>query len=143
MSIKLSDYNKSKPKIIRNIIYSDLALSFQTVPNTNDISPYVDIDAVKNSVKNLILTNHHERPFHPELGSGVTALLFDPADAFTVMNIQNEITRVIRTYERRVDKLNVSVIDQSDRNAYYISIDFSLRATGFETSVSFYLNRLR
>lgn len=153
MSKKLSDYNESRPKIIRNIIYSDLALSFQpfgsTIPGVSEseyiyeIRPVNDIDAVKNAIKNLILTNRGERPFHPELGANVTALLFEPADPFTVMSIKNEINRVIRAFEPRVDSLEVDVIDQSERNSYYITIRFSIQATGYESEVSFYLNRLR
>lgn len=150
MSLRASDYNKSKPTIVRDIIYSDLALSFlpfgSTVSdgaNIYDIRPVVDIDAIKNSIKNLVLINPGEIPFHPEIGSGVTALLFDPADQFTILNIKSEIARVIRTYEKRVDILDVDVIDASDSNRYHITISYTIKANGYETAVSFYLNRLR
>jgi len=72
-------------------LYKDLALSFERNDNTKDIIVKKDIEAVKQSVRNLILTNHFERPFHPEIGSNVTAVLFEPMNPITA----NSLTRVI------------------------------------------------
>ena len=59
--------------------YSDLDITLE-LNSRKDISPLEDIDAVKQSVRNLILTTFGERPFRPKLGSAVKGLLFEPAD---------------------------------------------------------------
>ena len=97
-------------------LYSDLNLFFQR--NPNDISPLRDIDAVRQSVKNLVLTNFFERPFHPELGSNVTALLFEPADQFTGIAIRDEIQKVVEEFEPRVNNVVVQVFADIDANRY-------------------------
>ena len=51
-----------------NRIYKDLDLDFGRNRCTNDVNRLTDVEAVKRSVRNLINTNHYERPFHPEIG---------------------------------------------------------------------------
>ena len=58
-------------------IYKDLNLDFQKNTATKDIQKITDIEAVKRSVRNLINLNHYEKPFHPEIGSNLRAMLFD------------------------------------------------------------------
>jgi len=92
MSSALSDYNKTKSsRLSRRNSYSDLDLNFRLHPNTSDIKPLTDLDAVKNSVTNLLLTNFGDRPFQPQVGSNITALLFEPADEFTAQSLKIEI----------------------------------------------------
>ena len=71
------DSSQSTSKKRVNRIYSDLDLDFTRNPVTSDVVKLTDVEAVKRSVKNLIQTNHYERPFHPEIGSDVRALLFE------------------------------------------------------------------
>jgi phage baseplate assembly protein W len=124
-------------------IYSDLNLDFIKNSATDDISPLKDIEAVKQSVKNLVLTNFFERPFHPEIGGNVTAKLFEPADQFTAIDIRDEIKQVLMKYEPRVDQVQVAVYDNSDENAYIVDIAFNVVFLQIETEVSFNLQRLR
>lgn len=150
MSIKLSDYNAGPGA--NNLatgtrkanLYSDLNLVYT---NPDQYTPRglitYDIEAIKNSVKNLVLTNYNERPFHPEIGCGITALLFEPVDFHTAITIRSEIIRVINRFEPRVQDVAVEVFDQSDRNAYYINIGFKISPNNTPATVNFYLNRLR
>ena len=48
-------------------IYTDLDLFFNKKTTSKDISKTTNIQAVKRSVRNLILTNHYEKPFHNDL----------------------------------------------------------------------------
>ena len=74
-----------------NRIYKDLNLDFLRNPTTSDITKLEDVeDAVKRSVKNLIQTNHYERPFHPEIGSDVRALLFENMTPLTALNLKEK-----------------------------------------------------
>ena len=105
-------------------IYRDIALSFERNDATKDVIVKTDVDAVKQSVRNLILTNHYERPFHPEIGSGVAGLLFEPIDPITANSLSRLIKEVIENFEPRARLTAVDVRPNFDSNAYEISIGF-------------------
>ena len=147
MSRALSDYNSvtGKPSQItaRRYLYSDLNLRFNLHPQKNDLVPFYDLDAIKSSVKNLILSGPNERLFHPELGCSIAALLFETSDVFTKISLRNEITRVLRDHEPRISGIVVEVFDHSDENALKINITFSIKQSNNRENFSFFLNRLR
>ena len=145
MSVAISDYNSLPPaNVAARKIYADLDLRGSFVhPARRDVIAVLDIDAVKNSVRNLVLTNFYEAPFQPFRGSNVRALLFENADTYTAMAIQREITRVIYEYEPRVNRVAVAVVDQSDINSYSITINFNVISLNTTGIVNFYLERLR
>lgn len=144
MSNILSDYNKERSSnVLKRNLYSDLPLGVQIHPNLKDVIALKDIDAVKQAVRNLILTNQGERPFQPEIGSNITALLFEPADTFTAVAIQKEALRVLKKFEPRITNINVQVFDNSDRNAYQITVSFKIIFSDTQEEINFYLERLR
>ena len=142
----LSDYNVSGQRsslVSRGKQYADLDLSLTPHPNKKDIIPLTDIAAVKNSVKNLVLTGRYERPFQPELSSGVTSLLFENATPDTMFMLKSYIRDVISKYEPRVSDVYVGVRDDSDNNAYYATITFNIVSVDTEAEVQLYLERIR
>jgi phage baseplate assembly protein W len=147
MSVVQSDYiaktGAPSVKVARTKVFADLDLSLILHPERNDLVPKYDIEAIKSSVKNLVQTNFSERPFQPFLGSNIRALLFEPVDAFTGIAIKNEIVRVLEQYEPRITGITIQLNDDMDRNAYYVTIGFTI--IGFETygTVEFFLKRLR
>jgi phage baseplate assembly protein W len=142
MGNSFSDSNTTS-LVSRRRSYADLPLSFAIHPNTKDLTALKDIDAVKQSVKNLVLTNFTERPFQPRVGSNVTRLLFENSDPYTQLAIKDEILRVLREYEPRVNGVTVEVIDQSDRNSYQINIQFNVIFSDRREETNFYLERTR
>jgi phage baseplate assembly protein W len=150
MAANTSDYNvnefisSSRSQVVsKRRSYADLDLSLELNPNFNDIVPLTDIDAVRNSVKNLVLTNFFERPFQPWIGSNVSALLFEPADVFTIVAIREEIKKVLKKYEPRVDNVTVEVKDESDRNSYYVTLGFRVISVDEQVDITLYLKRIR
>ena len=146
MARNLSDKNTdgvSPLNVTRGNLYADLDLNFLLHPGTNDIRPVTDIDAIKNAVKHLILTGQHERLFHPELGCSITSLLFENVDQFTAMLLKEEIAFLLDRHEPRINNVLIEVFDDGDRNAYYITIEFSIKATNTSTEISFFLERIR
>ncbi len=147
MSVALSDYIAKtgipSERVARTKVFADLDLSLILHPERNDLVPKYDLDAIKNSVKNLVMTNFSERPFQPFLGSNIRGLLFEPADAFTGVAIKNEIVRVLEQHEPRITGVTIQLVDDADRNSYYVTIGFTI--IGFETygTVEFFLKRLR
>ena len=141
----LSDFNNNtgSTRVAVKRKYADLPLSFLKHPGTGDIRPLKDIDAVKQSVKNLILTNFGERPFQQGLGGNVTSYLFEPGSGITSYTIQEEIKKVLEEHEPRVNGVTVSVIDDLDRNGFIVNLQYNVLALNTEVESSFYLKRLR
>ena len=89
--------------------YRDLDLNFNIHPVRKDVTKHISEMAVINSIKNLILMNHYEKPFQPDIGSNVRKLLFENLDVVTAMSIEREIKQVIKNYEdRKSTRLNSS-----------------------------------
>ena len=105
-------------------LYRDIALSFERNAATSDVIVKKDVDAVKQSVKNLILTNHYERPFHPEIGSSVAAMLFEPMNPITANILQRTIGECIENFEPRARLVSVNANAMLDQNAYEVTISF-------------------
>lgn len=133
-----------KSRIVsRNKNYSDFDLKLKTNPKYGDIVALKDIEAVKQSVKNLVLTSKTERLFQPWLGSNIRGLLFEPADNITIANLKQEIMRVIQKYEPRVFVNGIDINDRSDINAYFVTIDIGIINLKEDVEVEFFLERVR
>ena len=104
--------------------YTDLDLFFGRKTSDSDISKVTDIQAVKRSLRNLILLNHYEKPFHPEIGSGVRDILFEPMTAITAIILNRKIEDTINNFEPRAKLISVRSIPDLDQNAYNVSIEF-------------------
>ena len=116
---------QGKNNIDRNVRqYTDLDLFFGKKSTSKDISKVTDILAVKRAVRNLVLTNHYEKPFHPEIGSGVRGILFEPMTPITAHILTRKIEDVIENFEPRVRLINVIAYPNLDRNAYEVSVEF-------------------
>ena len=123
--------------------YSDLDLNFNIHPMKKDINKNVGDLAVINALKYLILTNHYERPFQPDLGSNVRKLLFENLDIVTAAALEREIQQTIKNYEPRVNLLSVSVVPNFDNNAFSVSMQFNIVNRTEPVSITFQLERIR
>ena len=141
MAIYDSKSSVSKERV--NRIYSDLDLDFTRIPVTSDIVKLNDVDSVKRSVKNLIQTNHYERPFHPEIGSDIRGLLFENMTPLTALNLERKVIEVLTNFEPRAKIVNVIAQPQEDANRYHIQISFYVVGISTPVVVETYLTRLR
>ena len=135
-----SALNKSK-RATRQ--YKDLDLSFGRNVVTNDVNKLTDVEAVKRSVRNLINTSHFERPFHPEIGSNVRAMLFEPMTPLTALNLQRKVQEVLVNFEPRIRLVQVLARPDIDRNAYDLRIYFYVIGSNDLIEVQTFLERLR
>ena len=124
-------------------IYKDLDLDFGRNPVTNDVNKLTDVEAVKRSVRNLILTNHYERPFHPEIGSGIRGLLFEPMSPLTSLALQRKVEEVLLNFEPRISLVQVLSNANIDRNSYDLKIMFYVIGSEEPVEVETFLERLR
>tara|TARA_E500000178_G_scaffold339637_1_gene381337 strand:- start:990 stop:1418 length:429 start_codon:yes stop_codon:yes gene_type:complete len=124
--------------------YSDLDLFFGKRNSDSDVNRITDIQAVKRSVRNLVLLNHFEKPFHPEIGSGVRDMLFELMTPVTAQILTRKIEDVITNFEPRARLVSVRALPNLDRNAYEVYIEFYVINTPTElVDVSVLLERLR
>ena len=135
-----STSNKSK-RATR--IYKDLDLDFGRNTVTNDVNKITDIESVKRSVRNLINTNHFERPFHPEIGSDVRGMLFEPMTPLTALNLQRKVAEVLHNFEPRINLQQVLATPDIDRNSYDLKIMFYVVGVAGDVTVETILERLR
>ena len=125
-------------------IYKDLNLNFGRHPTTKQISVLTDAAAVKRSVRNLVQYGFYEKPFHPEIGSGVRDLLFENMTPFVANNLSKQIEEIITNYEPRALLAGVEVIPRFDNNQYEVIVEFYIQNAPAElVDLSFSLERLR
>ena len=124
-------------------IYKDLDLDFGRNTVTNDVNKLTDVEAVKRSVRNLINTNHFERPFHPEIGGNVRALLFENMTPLTALNLQRKIEEVLSNFEPRAKITQIIADPDMDRNGYRLEIRFYVIGIQNPITVETFLERLR
>lgn len=123
--------------------YKDLDFNFSRHPRTNDVSVKYDEEAVKQSIRNLVLTKNYERPFRSNLGCQVTSLLFEPVSPLLTTMIEKSIRDVITNYEPRVVLLDVIVSFKEEYNEMLAYIVFRIRNTLEPISFNLILERTR
>tara|TARA_B100000609_G_C17132302_1_gene390892 strand:+ start:241 stop:681 length:441 start_codon:yes stop_codon:yes gene_type:complete len=125
-------------------IYKDLNLNFGRHPVTKQIQTLTDASAVKRSVRNLVQIGQYEKPFHPEIASGVRNALFENMTPWTANMLQRNITDVITNFEPRALLTSVEVIPRFDENVYQVTVEFYIQNAPAELiDLSFTLERLR
>ena len=124
--------------------YSDLDLFFTRKTSTSDVNKLTDVLAVKRAVRNLVLMNHYEKPFHPEIGSGIREMLFENMTPITAILIAKKVEDVINNYEPRADLVGVIATPDLDNNSYKLNIEFYIVNVPSEIqTVDILLERLR
>jgi|SRR6056300_510789 len=126
-----------------NRTFKDLDLNFNIHPVRKDINTHSNEYAIVNSIKNLVLTNHYERPFQPNIGSNIRQLLFDNLDAVTAAGIQREIEETINNFEPRAGISNVNVVAAPDENGYKVELEFFVLNNTSPVTINFFLERIR
>ena len=135
---------QNKNDITRNVRqYTDLDLFFGRKTN-NDVSKVVDIQAVKRSIRNLVLLNVYEKPCHPEIAGGVREMLFENMTPVTAIIVARKIEDVIKNFEPRARLVAVRATPDLDRNAYEVTVEFYVVNAPTElVDLSVMLERLR
>jgi phage baseplate assembly protein W len=116
---------QSNNDISRNVRqHRDLDLFFYRKQGSDDVNKVTGVEAVKRSVRNLVLTNFYEKPFHPEIGSGVRDMLFENMSPLTAVVLAKKVEDVIENFEPRARLIGVRALPNLDRNEYELTIEF-------------------
>ena len=124
-------------------IYSDIPISFTAHPITGNVKKSINRDAVKNSVRNIILTNHGERFFKPKFGGNVTSKLFENASKFTEFNTARSIRIALANYEPRAEVIKVKVTANPDTNNLTASLKFRVTNDPEPITLDVLIERIR
>ncbi len=108
------------------VIYSDFDNLFVTNPITKQLNRKINRNAVKQSVKNLVLTDFYERPFQSDIGCNIRGYLFEPFTSHLQEQIKDAVVNVITNYEPRAKIIDVLVEDRLDLNAISLTIAFEV-----------------
>lgn len=107
-------------------VFKDFDIGFIKNPATKDIYAKFDENAIKNSIKNLLLTRHYERPFHSEIGSNMSKLLFELNTPGTIALIRQEIFDVLTNFEPRVRIIDIEIRYSEDALVLYVTLTFRI-----------------
>lgn len=128
-------------------LYAKSKATFTNAPYTytipGDIVRKYDEESIKASIRNLILTQNFERPFHSDIGSPIRGLLFEPATPLLKLLLQRAISDTINSYEPRVNLISVDALVSPDSNEVNVTITFRIINTTRPVSVTLILTRTR
>lgn len=142
--LSTEDGNLQKSTLIssRAVDYLDIDLTFNKRPS-GDIYKKRDAAAVKQSIKNLLLTDFYEKPFQPFFGGNLRAMLFELADEDTEDEVEENIRNAINKYEPRAEILTITVNVLPDQNDIRVSVYFKIISTQETVTFTTNLSRLR
>ena len=106
--------------------FKDVSMSFQVNPITSDIIGVKNDTAIARSIRNLVLTTPGERFFNPDLGSGVSKVLFETIDEISSSVIRDEIEETIIRFEPRVKLEDVRVKPNYDNNEFDVTVTYTI-----------------
>jgi len=134
---------KEAALIARQPDYRDLDLDFLPHPTTGDLLKKTGVEALKRSIRNLVMTNYYDRPFRGGIGSNAQKLLFNNIEPLTATFLADAIINVVENYEPRVALTNVVVIADSDNNGYTATIEFVIKNNNLPVQINLFLERIR
>lgn len=125
-------------------LITDLDYAFGIHPTSKDIRKKTDILAIKQSIKTLVLLNHYEKPFHPDIGCDVYKSMFEPFEGrFTEEMMKSHIENVINNYEPRAELEKIDIDVKEEQNFFGITIWFTPVGEIVLANVDIFLKILR
>lgn len=131
------------PNTRRREVYSDFPKDFSRVPGRSDLSRKINENAVRESIRNIVLTDPSERPFNPSFGCGIRRFLFENMTDTTASLIRDKIFSNLSTYETRADIVDVEVSADLGTNLIFISIVFRVINTEVNQRLDLQVSRIR
>lgn len=141
----LNDANLNLRAVVtsRDKLYADLNGTMIANPSTGDVYLSKDAAAVKQSIKNLILTNRFERPFQPKVGGHIRGLLFENMSPESYRMARERIRSTIQNYEPRAKLRDIRVQGRLNANEVYVTIEFQVVSTQETVSLLVTVERIR
>ena len=129
--------------IARQALYKDLDFTFKQNPNTNDVGIKKNNDSVKQSVLNILRTNHGERPFNYKFGANLRKYLFENMTQITAASMSTSIETALKNWEPRLEVLNTNVQTRGEDNEVYITVTGRVKSSNEIVDITTTIERLR
>jgi phage baseplate assembly protein W len=129
--------------IARQTTYKDLDFTFKQNPNTNDVGIKKNNDSVKQSVLNILRTNHGERPFNYMFGANLRAYLFENMTQITAANMSTSVNLALANWEPRIEVLNTNIQANAGENEVMITVTGRVKSSNEIVDISTTIERLR
>lgn len=124
--------------------FKDLNINFKSHPVTEDLLVVKDENAIKQSIRSLLLTNRGERFFNSSLGTRLNGLLFEPLDFATASSISDEIVTTLSNFEPRIEIIQLNVEPNYDNNGFDVEMIYEIKGRDdVPVEVEFFLERSR
>tara|TARA_B100000927_G_scaffold219773_1_gene179801 strand:- start:1898 stop:2320 length:423 start_codon:yes stop_codon:yes gene_type:complete len=121
--------------------FADLDFSFTAHPVTEDIVTKKDANAIRQSVKNILLTNHYERPFKPNFGSNLRGMLFEANDPLMGHRIKESIVNALSILEPRIGRVAVDIVQRD--NSVDVRVAYVIMGSASHQELEFSVSRVR
>jgi phage baseplate assembly protein W len=142
--MNIFDQNTEIRASIQKDIYVDFDMSFRRNPTSNDLALRKDVESIKQSVINILLTKRGERPFEPFFGGNIHKYLFENFDEAIKLIIENDIKSTLETHEPRIKVNEVNIIDHTDtQNAIHIDLSVEIIVPKIRTTMQIIVQRMR
>lgn len=135
--------SKSTPRFVKPVLYSDVYSNLDIELVKNDLLKLENEESVKNSIKNILLTDRGERFFNPTFGSDIRRMLFENFTPATEQILKDLIKTAIKNFEPRAEVLDVKVFGNPDQNSVALTIIFSVINKSEPVTLELTLNRVR
>ena len=129
--------------IARQATYKDLDFTFKQNPNTNDIGIKTNNASVKQSVLNILRTNHGERPFNYNFGANLRSYLFENMTNITAAQMSTSVSMALANHEPRLEVLNVNIQARAMENEVTITVTGMVKSSNEILDISTTIERLR
>ena len=116
-------------------VYSDISLSFSKHPVTNDVGKITDVNAITNSMRNILTTRLGERPFEPDYGSRIYDSLFELIDAISLDGLASSAREALEFWEPRIEVLRILPEANADAHEVQLTIEFYIIGAVSELSL--------
>ena len=139
----MADLKSEAKNVANSRIYSDIDFRFKPHPITGDVTIKYDSDAIRRSVRNIVLTNFYERPFKPSLGSNIINQLFENSSPRAQNRSASKIKKIIEDFEPRVQNVKIAFGEVSDRNELNITVFYNIKNNAQSQEMDFTITRAR
>lgn len=127
----------------KKYIYQDINLAFEKHPLTGDIITARDVEAIKKSLRNLVMTNLYEVPFNPNKGTSLNGSLFENFSPITTEFLKSKIKEMINLYEPRIEIVKIDIFQKNDLNSLEVSIYFKILDLNRFEDITIFVERTR
>lgn len=142
MTVKTEKYDRySASSTLRSKSFRDISMSLGVNFSTKDVISVKNEEAIKNAVKNLVLTGIGTKLFQPNVGSRVYNLLFEPLDPILVTEIKDEIINTVNNFDSRIIISDVTVTGYEDSNTLDVEMTYTIVGQPIVQTIDFILKR--